>query len=190
MTSRGTVCRHPVRVTPAETQGATVRKCALSTRGCCGLAGLHAAISRFRFCSARSTALLVVAQAWLLADVVSRAFSGDESTTDLKAPLSLLLAVVLARATVAWYTEVAANRSSSRVKSQLREAFVEKVAETSPSADRQPVGELATLATHGIDALDGYFSRYLPQLVLAVIVPSLSSWPWRRPTGSPRSRLQ
>ncbi len=117
------------------------------------------------------TALLVVAQAWLLADVVSRAFSGDESTTDLKAPLSLLLAVVLARAAVAWYTEVAANRSSSRVKSQLRQAFVEKVAETSPSADRQPVGELATLATHGIDALDGYFSRYLPQLVLAVIVP-------------------
>ncbi len=117
------------------------------------------------------TALLVVAQAWLLADVVSRAFSGDQSATDLRTPLSVLLAVVLARAAIAWYTEVAANRSSSRVKSQLRQAFVEKVAETAPSADRQPVGELATLATHGIDALDGYFSRYLPQLVLAVIVP-------------------
>jgi thiol reductant ABC exporter CydD subunit len=117
------------------------------------------------------TAVLVVAQAWLLADVVSRAFAGDRSATDLKAPLSLLLAVVLARAAVAWYTEVAANRSSSRVKSELRQAFVEKVAETAPVGDRQPVGELATLATHGIDALDGYFSRYLPQLVLAVIVP-------------------
>ena len=32
-------------------------------------------------------------------------------------------------------------------------------------------GDLAVLATRGIDALDGYFSRYLPQLLLAVIVP-------------------
>ncbi len=32
-------------------------------------------------------------------------------------------------------------------------------------------GDLAALLTQGIDALDGYFSRYLPQLVLAVIVP-------------------
>ena len=54
------------------------------------------------------TALLVVAQAWLLADVVSRAFSGDQSATDLRTPLSVLLAVVLARAATAWYTEVAA----------------------------------------------------------------------------------
>jgi thiol reductant ABC exporter CydD subunit len=117
------------------------------------------------------TAVLVIAQAWLLADVVAGAFSGDQSTADLRTPLSLLLAVVVARAAVAWYTEVAANRSSSRVKSQLRQAFVEKVAETAQPGDRQSVGELATLATHGIDALDGYFSRYLPQLVLAVIVP-------------------
>jgi thiol reductant ABC exporter CydD subunit len=37
-------------------------------------------------------------------------------------------------------------------------------------ARRRP-GELTTLATRGIDALDGYYSRYLPQLALAVIVP-------------------
>ena len=30
---------------------------------------------------------------------------------------------------------------------------------------------MSTLATRGIDALDGYFGQYLPQLVLAVIVP-------------------
>ncbi|MGH2855541.1 MAG: thiol reductant ABC exporter subunit CydD, partial [Solirubrobacteraceae bacterium] len=35
----------------------------------------------------------------------------------------------------------------------------------------QRTGELAILATRGIDALDGYFSLYLPQLLLAAIVP-------------------
>jgi thiol reductant ABC exporter CydD subunit len=57
------------------------------------------------------------------------------------------------------------------VKSELRHAFVDKIAEVGPRPDRASVGDLATLATRGIDALDGYFARYLPQLVLAVIVP-------------------
>ena len=71
-----------------------------------------------------------------------------------------------------WYAEVAANRSSARVKSDLRSALTEHVAAVGPGGlaeDR--TGELAVLATDGIDALDGYFTRYLPQLVLAVIVP-------------------
>ena len=75
------------------------------------------------------------------------------------------------RATVAWYSEVSANRASSNVKSALRVALVEKLAADAPAARNDPDGHLATLATHGVDALDGYFSRYLPQLVLAVIVP-------------------
>ena len=36
---------------------------------------------------------------------------------------------------------------------------------------RERSGELATLATRGIDALDGYYSLYLPQLCLVAIVP-------------------
>jgi ATP-binding cassette, subfamily C, bacterial CydCD len=38
-------------------------------------------------------------------------------------------------------------------------------------ADGDPAGEVVALVTHGLDALDAYFSRYLPQLVLAAIVP-------------------
>ena len=83
----------------------------------------------------------------------------------------MLLVVVVARAATAWYTEVSANRASSRVKSQLRVALVEKLAAEAPRAREESEGHLTTLATHGVDALDGYFSRYLPQLVLAVIVP-------------------
>ncbi|HET7246068.1 MAG TPA: thiol reductant ABC exporter subunit CydD, partial [Streptosporangiaceae bacterium] len=35
----------------------------------------------------------------------------------------------------------------------------------------QQAGEITTVATKGLDALDGYFARYLPQLVLACLVP-------------------
>lgn len=118
------------------------------------------------------SALLIVAQAWLLADVVSRAFLDGKGLAQLRTPLILLLLVVLARATVAWAAELAASRSSARAKSQLRAALLQRVAALGLEHSReQRTGELAVLATRGIDALDGYFSLYLPQLLLAVIVP-------------------
>jgi thiol reductant ABC exporter CydD subunit len=118
------------------------------------------------------SALLIVAQAWLLADVVASAFRGGRDLTQLRTPLIALLCVVLARAAVAWGAELAASRSSARAKSQLRAALLRRVGELGlDGSRRERTGELAILATRGIDALDGWFSLYLPQLFLAAIVP-------------------
>ncbi|MGW5364695.1 thiol reductant ABC exporter subunit CydD [Actinopolymorpha pittospori] len=120
------------------------------------------------------TAGLVIAQATLLADVISRSFSGG--ATGLAGVWHLLVAlgiVVVARAALAWAQEVAAHRSSAAVKSTLRARLLARVFELGPS---WLVGErrttLTTLVTSGLDALDGYFARYLPQLILAVVVPA------------------
>jgi ATP-binding cassette subfamily C protein CydCD len=118
------------------------------------------------------SALLILAQAWLLADVVAGAFRHGRDLAQLQRPLAVLLGVVLARATVAWAAELAASRCSARAKSQLRGALLERAATLGLDGSRGGrTGELAILATRGIDALDGYFSLYLPQLLLAVIVP-------------------
>ncbi len=117
-------------------------------------------------------ALLIVAQAWLLADVVARAFASGEDLAALQTPLVALLCVVVARAAVAWGAELAASSCSAAAKSQLRVALLERVAQVGiDSSRRERTGELAMLATRGIDALDGYFSLYLPQVLLAMIVP-------------------
>src|SRR5208283_1000428 len=71
-----------------------------------------------------ASALLIVAQAWLLADVVARAFLGGAGLAQLETQMGALLAVVLARALVAWAAELAAGRCSARAKSQLREALL------------------------------------------------------------------
>ncbi len=118
------------------------------------------------------TALLVVAQAWLLADTVAGAFARREDLAQLRVPLVLLLAAVVARAGVGWCAERAAHRAAARAKSELRTALVERIATLGPARlQNERTGALAVLATHGIDVLDGYFARYLPQLFLAVIVP-------------------
>ena len=115
---------------------------------------------------------LAITQARLLAELISGAFLGGAHLGDLLVPLPLLAAVVAGRAAVAWAQEVAADRSSAAVKSALRQRLLARSVALGPrwlTGERS--GELATLATRGVDALDGYFSRYLPQLVLAVIVP-------------------
>jgi thiol reductant ABC exporter CydD subunit len=118
------------------------------------------------------TALLIIAQAWLLADVIAAALAGGKGVAQLTLPLGVLLSVVLARATVAWGRELVAHRSSARAKAQLRAALLAHLGALGPSRPgEQRTGELAVLATRGIDALDGYFSLYLPQLCLAFIVP-------------------
>jgi thiol reductant ABC exporter CydD subunit len=115
--------------------------------------------------------LLVLAQAVLLARVAARAFAGS-SLEDVSTPLVLLLAVVVARALAAWGFEVAGRRAASDAVSQLRLDVVESRLRHDPTAlDRARSGEVATAAVSGVDALETTFARYLPQLVLAAIVP-------------------
>ncbi|WP_420856372.1 thiol reductant ABC exporter subunit CydD [Streptomyces amritsarensis] len=115
---------------------------------------------------------LVVGQAMLVAEIVVGAFEQGLDAAALRTPLLLLAAVALGRALVAWLTELAAHRASAAVKSQLRGRLLDRAAELGPGrAGGQCTGSLVSLATRGVDALDDYFSRYLPQLGLAVVVP-------------------
>ncbi|GHH57129.1 ABC transporter [Streptomyces umbrinus] len=115
---------------------------------------------------------LVIAQAMLIAEVVVGAFQHELSVAELRTPLLLLAAVAVGRACVSWLTELAAHRASAAVKSELRRRLLERAGALGPGwLSGQRTGSLVALATRGVDALDDYFSRYLPQLGLAVVVP-------------------
>ncbi|MET9792655.1 thiol reductant ABC exporter subunit CydD [Streptomyces canus] len=118
-------------------------------------------------------ALLVIAQAMLLAEVVVGAFQHGLAVAELRTPLMLLAAVAVGRGLVSWLTELAAHRASAAVKSELRGRLLERATALGPGwLSGQRTGSLVALATRGVDALDDYFSRYLPQLGLAVVVPA------------------
>ncbi len=117
-------------------------------------------------------AALVIAQAMLISEVVVGAFQHHHSAAELRTPLLLLVAVAAGRAVVSWLTELAAHRASAAVKSELRRRLLERAGALGPGwLAGQRTGSLVALATRGVDALDDYFSRYLPQLGLAVVVP-------------------
>ncbi|MFC5781838.1 MULTISPECIES: thiol reductant ABC exporter subunit CydD [Streptomyces] len=115
---------------------------------------------------------LVIAQAMLIAEVVVGAFEHGLDVSALRTPLLLLALVAAGRGLVSWLTELAAHRASAAVKSELRGRLLERASQLGPGwLSGQRTGSLVALATRGVDALDDYFSRYLPQLGLAVVVP-------------------
>ncbi|PWU49403.1 thiol reductant ABC exporter subunit CydD [Micromonospora globispora] len=114
------------------------------------------------------TALLVVAQATALATLLVAAVDGR-----LHRPaLAGFLAAVAARALVGWAQGTVAARAAATVKATLRADLLRAVGRHGPAwVAGQRAGQLATLAGRGLDALDPYFTGYLPQLVLSVTVP-------------------
>ena len=117
------------------------------------------------------TTALVLSQAGLLAHALASAATGTGAAA-LGGTLAVLLAVLAARAVTAYGGEIAALRAAAAVKSQLRRQLTAHVLRLGPSWLRgQRAGEVATLSTKGLDSLDPYFARFLPQLVLAVTVP-------------------
>jgi ATP-binding cassette subfamily C protein CydD len=116
---------------------------------------------------------LILAQAGLLARALASAAPGT-GTAALAGTLIVLAAVLAGRALTSYGGEVAALRAAAAVKSQLRRALIDRALRLGPGWLGQAggtAGELATLATSGLDGLDDYFARYLPQLVLACLVP-------------------
>jgi thiol reductant ABC exporter CydD subunit len=118
-----------------------------------------------------AVALVVLVQATLLAWIVARAFAGA-SLADVQVGLVLLGVTFAVRALLAWGLEVVGRRGAAAVLSQLRLEVVERRLRDQPAAlDGTASAEVAVAAVQGVDALESYFGRYLPQVVLACAVP-------------------
>lgn len=119
------------------------------------------------------TALAILVQATLLARIVARSFAGA-ALSALKLDFVLLVGAFVVRAVCAWGMEVAGRRAAWSVLSELRMAMVERRLRNQPvTVDGVQSAEVATIAVQGVEALEGYFARYLPQAVLASVVPLL-----------------
>jgi ATP-binding cassette subfamily C protein CydD len=120
------------------------------------------------FCAAAC----VVAQAYVLSDVVNRIFIRQQAFTDVIPFLVVFLALALLRAAIIWSGDVLAQRSASRLKSDLREKLTQRLSILGPAyTQSERSGELVNTMVEGVEALDDYITAYQPARWLAVIVP-------------------
>lgn len=117
------------------------------------------------------TAALVVTQALLLAHALGDAVTDGATLDEVGPTIAWLAVVVAARAVVTAVQERFAHRAATRAVGELREQVVEHAVALGPRWLASGEGpSVVTLATRGLDALEPYFVRYLPQLVLAATV--------------------
>lgn len=118
------------------------------------------------------SAALMVAGAALLSAVISQVLLGGATLDQTAGALAALLVVAAGRAVASWVGGAAAHHVGAHVKHELRERLAAHLLALGPAYTRgERSGELATGAVEGVEALDAYFTQYLPQLFLAAIVP-------------------
>lgn len=118
------------------------------------------------------TAGFTVLQAHFTAGLINAAFLGGADLGQLTLPLWMLAGVLLLRALFQFLTDIHSASLGIAVKEKLRLAIITRINHLGPVyANRETSGELASILTDGIEALDPYFSQYIPQLILAAFIP-------------------
>ncbi len=119
-------------------------------------------------------AITTIVQMTILSEIVNAVFLARKGLAQVLLPLTLLLVAIVLRACLLWGREVTTQRAAIRLKTSLRERVFAHLLQLGPAwSTNERTGELAVVVNEGIERLDAYVSRYLPQLGLSIIVPLL-----------------
>lgn len=137
-----------------------------------GLAGNHRAALAVSVALGWLGGVVTVVQAWLLAHVIAEVFLAGADRAEVWPTLWWLLAVIALRSVLGWAADAAAATAAAGVKHEIRCRVFSRLIDRGPvAAGRERTGELVALLTEGVEALDAYLGRYVPQLVLAAAIP-------------------
>ncbi len=120
------------------------------------------------------TAVLVIAQTLALSAALSPAVTSGASLTQVRTPLLLLVAIVIARAAVIGVREALGHRAADRTIRELRGRVLTHISSLGPRWRATHGSEASTLLSRGLTDLSPYFVDYLPQLVLTATVTPLA----------------
>jgi ATP-binding cassette, subfamily C, bacterial CydD len=116
--------------------------------------------------------LVLIAQMSFLSTVVDSVFLHHAGLAQVTVPLLLLLAAIVVHAGLVWGREFVARQAAIRVKADLRERVFAHLLRLGPAYSKgEATGELVTTVSEGIERLDAYVSRYLPQLAFCILTP-------------------
>lgn len=115
---------------------------------------------------------LLVVQAWLLASVLDAAIARQAPRQELLGQILAIAALMLVRACITWAGERAGADAAERIKRHVRQALFARLLRKGPDWSRkQASGEIASALVDQVEALDGFFSKYLPTMAAAALLP-------------------
>ena len=118
------------------------------------------------------SSLFLIAQAALLADILHQLIIEQVDKYELISHFIAILAIVAIRAACSWGREIAGYRCGEYVRVHIRQLVMNKLQELGPAYIKgKPAGTWATLLLEQVEDMQDFFSRYLPQMSLSVLIP-------------------
>ncbi|EOY5417256.1 cysteine/glutathione ABC transporter permease/ATP-binding protein CydD [Cronobacter turicensis] len=118
--------------------------------------------------------LLIVAQAWLLANLLNDLIIKAIPREAQLLPFVLLILVFVLRAWVVWLREKVGFHAGQHIRARIRQQVMNRLQEAGPAwIQGKPAGSWATLILEQIVDMHDFYARYLPQMALAASVPLL-----------------
>ncbi|MYZ43803.1 thiol reductant ABC exporter subunit CydD [Schauerella aestuarii] len=114
----------------------------------------------------------LVVQAWLLAAVIDRVVTHGAPLADEWRSVGTVAALWALRTGLNWAGERAGTRAAETIKYDIRTSLFARLAALGPGWTRaRRSGELAGALVDQVDAIEGYFARYLPSMIAATVLP-------------------
>lgn len=118
------------------------------------------------------SALVVVCQAWLLATLLQALIVELRPRETVIVPFILLFGCFMLRGILTWLREKAGFECGKAIRATLRQTVLDRLNALGPAWIKgKPAGSWATLLLEQIEEMQDYYSRYLPQMLLALFVP-------------------
>ncbi len=118
--------------------------------------------------------ILIIYQAYDLADIVNRVYLGHENLSQVQYLLENLLLVIGLRALLTLFGESGALSLATRVQARLRLRLSQRILDAGPMyVNREQAGELVNTLIQGVEDLEPYLARYIPQVAMTALVPTI-----------------
>jgi ATP-binding cassette subfamily C protein CydD len=114
----------------------------------------------------------IIGQAYAVAAIVHGAFLAERSVVDMGLYFVILIATAAGKSVASWAGEDLGGRLAAAVKTSLRQQILTHLLAAGPIAvPHQRTGNLLHLLSEGMEGIDAYCSKYLPQFVFLLIIP-------------------
>ncbi|MFI8417750.1 heme ABC transporter permease/ATP-binding protein CydD [Serratia sp. NPDC078593] len=118
--------------------------------------------------------ILIVTQAWLLAALLHALIIEQTPREELISAFLWLAATFALRALLSWLREYVGFICGKVIRQQMRRQVLDKLQQLGPAwVQGKPAGSWASIIIEQIEDMQDYYSRYLPQMYLAVFIPLL-----------------
>ncbi|WP_434565929.1 cysteine/glutathione ABC transporter permease/ATP-binding protein CydD [Vibrio chagasii] len=118
------------------------------------------------------SSVFLIAQAALLASILHQLIIENVDKSELVGHFAGLALSVVGRAGCTWGREIAGYRCGEQIRVYIRQLILDKLRELGPAYIKgKPAGTWATLLLEQVEDMQDFFSRYLPQMSLSVLIP-------------------